>query len=110
MLADIIWTSLARLWSKKEAWLLLAVFGSQTYVFCAWHSGHCPPSHGFLLQPDLPVLWRKGISGEKGDRSRYYLYETPDGYIDYPFSDGTVRPPQYRPKPRAENQLKPAAL
>jgi hypothetical protein len=53
------------------------------------------------LQPDLPIRWRQDIPASKGDRQTYYGYESPSGYIDYPFADGSVEPPQYKPKPQS---------
>jgi NADPH2 dehydrogenase len=50
------------------------------------------------LQPDLPIRWRQDIPALKGDRQTYYGKGGPSGYIDYPFADGSVEPPQYKPK------------
>lgn len=52
-------------------------------------------------QPDLPVRLQKDIPLTKGDRSTYYTYESPIGYIDYPFADGTVAPKQFKPEVEA---------
>ncbi|EKM53347.1 uncharacterized protein PHACADRAFT_147821 [Phanerochaete carnosa HHB-10118-sp] len=53
----------------------------------------------FISNPDLPVRWQKDISAEKGDRSAYYTFESPQGYIDYPFADGSVAPERFKELP-----------
>ena len=40
-----------------------------------------------LRQPDLPKRLQKDIPLTIGDRSKYYLPESPLGYIDYPFAE-----------------------
>jgi hypothetical protein len=52
------------------------------------------------LQPDLPIRWRQGIPALKGDRQTYYSLQGSAGYNDYPFSDGSIEPLQYKPKPQ----------
>ncbi|EKM48805.1 uncharacterized protein PHACADRAFT_202371 [Phanerochaete carnosa HHB-10118-sp] len=50
----------------------------------------------FISNPDLPARWQKNIPADKGDRSTYYAVESPQGYIDYPFADGSVAPEQFK--------------
>ena len=38
-------------------------------------------------QPDLPLRILKNIPLNAGDRTTYYSFEEPKGYIDYPFAD-----------------------
>ncbi|EKM53294.1 uncharacterized protein PHACADRAFT_98495 [Phanerochaete carnosa HHB-10118-sp] len=53
----------------------------------------------FISHPDLPVLWQKDIPVEKGSRSTYYTHESPQGYTDYPFADGSVAPERFKKLP-----------
>ncbi|EKM48553.1 uncharacterized protein PHACADRAFT_202675 [Phanerochaete carnosa HHB-10118-sp] len=53
----------------------------------------------FISNPDLPVRWQKNIPADKGDRSAYYTFESPQGYIDYPFADGSVAPERFKKVP-----------
>ncbi|OCH85978.1 FMN-linked oxidoreductase [Obba rivulosa] len=41
----------------------------------------------FISNPDLPRRLRENISITKWDRSTFYTFEDPKGYIDYPFAD-----------------------
>ena len=41
----------------------------------------------FLSQPDLPRRLRKNLPLTVADRSTYYAYEDPHGYIDFPFAE-----------------------
>ena len=52
-----------------------------------------------MSQPDLPARWQKGVPAEKGDRAHYYNVGSPEGYVDYPFADGSVRPERFRKLP-----------
>ncbi|KAF6218169.1 hypothetical protein HO133_006128 [Letharia lupina] len=40
----------------------------------------------FISNPDLPFRIEKGIELTKYDRDTFYKTESPDGYVDYPFS------------------------
>ena len=40
----------------------------------------------FFLQPDLPLRLLKNLPLVDADRSTYYAYEEPRGYIDFPFA------------------------
>ncbi|KAG9188363.1 NADPH2 dehydrogenase [Alternaria panax] len=42
----------------------------------------------FLSNPDLPYRLRNGVELNKYDRRTFYTPESPQGYIDYPFSKG----------------------
>ena len=52
-----------------------------------------------LAQPDLPLRWQKNVPAEKGSRDKYYTYESPEGYVDYPFADGSVAPDRFKRLP-----------
>ncbi|EKM53345.1 uncharacterized protein PHACADRAFT_259653, partial [Phanerochaete carnosa HHB-10118-sp] len=53
----------------------------------------------FISNPDLPVRWQNDIPVDKGDRSTYYIVESPQGYTDYPFADGSVAPERFKKLP-----------
>jgi len=40
----------------------------------------------FISTPDLPFRIKRGIELEPWNRRTFYKPESPDGYIDYPFS------------------------
>ncbi|KAA1472903.1 FMN-linked oxidoreductase [Dentipellis sp. KUC8613] len=42
----------------------------------------------FIANPDLPRRIREDLPLTKYDRSTFYTFESPHGYIDYPFVDG----------------------
>ena len=42
----------------------------------------------FISNPDLPYRVMNGIELAKYDRETFYKVKSPDGFIDYPFSDG----------------------
>jgi NADPH2 dehydrogenase len=44
----------------------------------------------FISNPDLPFRFRNGVSLNPYDRETFYKAKSADGYIDYPFSDGSV--------------------
>ena len=53
-------------------------------------------------QPDLPYRLKHNIPAEKGDRSLYYSpWESPLGYVDYPFADGLLGSDGVEDKARA---------
>lgn len=41
----------------------------------------------FISTPDLPFRIRNGIELQRWDRTTFYTRKSPEGYIDYPFSD-----------------------
>ncbi|GJE97323.1 alkene reductase [Phanerochaete sordida] len=51
----------------------------------------------FISNPDLPLRWQLNVPAKKGDRSAYYTYESPKGYVDYPFMNGEVQPERFKP-------------
>ena len=50
----------------------------------------------WILQPDLVHRLQNDLPAQKGDRTKYYTYEDPVGYTDYPFVDGTVAPARFK--------------
>ncbi|KAH9945547.1 NADH:flavin oxidoreductase/NADH oxidase [Amylocystis lapponica] len=54
----------------------------------------------FIANPDLPLRLREDILLNKPDRSTFYTFESPIGYIDYPFAD-TKDP--YKSEPGAQS-------
>lgn len=48
----------------------------------------------FISNPDLPYRIRHNIALTPYDRSTFYKAKSRDGYIDYPFCDSFINPPQ----------------
>ncbi|KAI0078454.1 FMN-linked oxidoreductase [Panus rudis PR-1116 ss-1] len=44
----------------------------------------------FISNPDLPLRLKENIPLTPYDRKPFYVPESPKGYIDYPFADGTT--------------------
>jgi 2,4-dienoyl-CoA reductase-like NADH-dependent reductase (Old Yellow Enzyme family) len=42
----------------------------------------------FVSNPDLPYRLKNGVELNKYDRNTFYTPESPNGYVDYPFSEG----------------------
>lgn len=63
------------------------VFQAADEKYAKWDTMFVFGRH-FLANPDLPYRLKNGIKLNKYDRSSFYTSESPEGYIDYPFSEG----------------------
>lgn len=63
-----------------------------------------------VFQPDLVYRLKNNLPALKGDRSKYYTYEDPVGYTDYPFADGSVSPARYKLYSQPYSDLERASL
>ena len=43
-----------------------------------------------MLQPDLPLRLKEGLSLTRYNRDTFYAAESATGYIDYPFANNVV--------------------